>query len=101
MKTFKIKNGFNIEKRLTDNGFTMYDGEEPMWAAKIQKGEYITVTRDFETVNIYYTPEGMTDKQFVQYLTGNGEDYNKYLAPYCAHDYEDTRCNLLFALGIT
>ena len=101
MKTFKIKKGFELEKRLCENGFTKYDGVEPMYAAKIQKGEYITVTQDFETVNIYYTPNEMTDKQFVQYLTGNPEDYNKYLAMYCRSDFEDTRCNLLFALGIT
>lgn len=100
MKTFSIKKGFNIEDRLIKNGFTKYDGEEPMWAAKIQKGEYITVTSDFETVNIYEVPKSMTEKQFIQYLTGNPTDYNKHLSMYCLADFEDLRCNLLYALGI-
>ena len=100
MKTFSIKKGFNIEDRLIKNGFTKYDGEEPMWAAKIQKGEYITVTSDLETVNIYETPENMKEKDFIKYLTGNDSDYNKYLAQYCISEGDDTRCNLLYALGI-
>lgn len=102
MKTFNIQKPFNIEARLKQNGFTFYDGEEPMWAAKIQKGEYITVANDLETVSIYELPDDMKEKDFIKYLVGNEGEYNEHLANYCTGESSgDTRCNLLYALGIT
>lgn len=70
-----------------------------LFVSKLSSHEYIVVSNNSKSVNIYITPETMNDRDFVSYLTGDYDSYNKYLSAYILGECDDPRCRLSYALG--
>lgn len=70
-----------------------------LFVSKLSNHEYIVVSNNSKSVNIYITPETMNDRDFVSYLTGDYNSYTKYLSAYILGECDDPRCRLSYALG--
>ena len=70
MEMFK-KNFTPIKEALTARGFTLYDCGEPCYIAKLGKNNYITVSNDFLTTQLWHIDRDITDDEFVKIVTGN------------------------------
>ena len=86
----------NMDDILEDRGFTLYDGYEPCYIARMRPGMYVVITNDLETVEIWNcTDTQVDDDNFVRIMTGDSE-----------HEYAELRDNsnvsekdLAWALG--
>lgn len=92
LSTF-TKSNKDIEEVLTEHGFTLFDS---IYIAKIKDGVWVTVDNDY-SVFVWKLIEGaaITDDQFVEWMTGCGDDYEK-LRRLC----DSSEKTLAFALGV-
>lgn len=91
----------SVSEILINRGFEKVSdsfGKE-LFVSKLSSHEYIVVSNNSKSVNIYITPETMNDRDFVSYLTGDYDNYNKYLSAYILGECDDPRCRLSYALG--
>lgn len=100
MKKMSMK--FNsVSEILISRGFEKVASSygDELFVSKLSRHEYIVVSNNSKSVNIYITPETMNDRDFVSYLTGDYDSYNKYLSAYILGECDDPRCSLSYALG--
>ena len=105
MKEFKISCGETAESRLLNNGFEKFkfkSSDEVIYIAKLNDGwgvnRYITVTGDMDCVNIFDLPKDITEKDFIEAMTGDNEAMTNYVWDHVEED--DDKCNILYVLGL-
>ena len=105
MKEFKINGNETAESRLFSNGFEKFkfkSSDEVIYIAKLNDGcgvnRYIAVTGDMDCVNIFDLPKDITEKDFIEAMTGDNEALTNYIWDYVEED--DDKCNILYVLGL-
>lgn len=89
------KNITPIKEALKARGFTLYDSGEPCYIAKLEKNNYITVSNDFLTTQLWHVGRDITDGEFVKIVTG--KDDAAFDKLYCETDIDVV--SLAYALG--
>jgi len=67
------KNFTPIKEALNTRGFALYDCGEPCYIAKLEKNNYITVSNDFLTTQLWHIYRDITDDEFVKIVTGDDD----------------------------
>ena len=67
------KNFTSIKEELKVRGFTLYNCGEPCYIAKLGENNYITVSNDFLTTQLWHIDRDITDDEFVKIVTGNDD----------------------------
>ena len=109
MKEFKISyNNETAESRLLNNGFEKFkfkSSNEVIYIAKLNDGwgvnKYITVTGDMDCVDIFDLPRDITEKDFIDAMTGDNEALTTYVWDHvCCDEEDESKCSILYVLGL-
>ena len=108
MKEFKISCGETAERRLLNNGFEKFkfkSSDEVIYIAKLNDGlgvnRYITVTGNMDCVDIFDLPRDITEKDFIEAMTGDNESLTTYVWDHvCCDEEDESKCSILYVLGL-